>query len=103
MKGLGNIRFENRAATQAAPVKVLTERARRMLVDIAEDVDRYLEVKKYTGPIADEVALATFRGAFLALLWTEDADLSSFAREGLIAVNLGRMAAVQTLLTQFKV
>lgn len=82
-------------------VRVPNLRAQHIIRDVAENVLDFLKTFPLDEKAADAVALATFRGAFVALRTAEDKATATFAANTLEQINATGVAGVQAILAQF--
>lgn len=87
-------------------LKVPTEKVRQIITKLLDDIDHYTEVNldrlsfsNDKEQIQEEICLATFRGAFIALKWSDDTITQVFADKALLAFSEGGLAAVRASLT----
>lgn len=90
----------------ADSAKVPNDKVRNIITKLLDDIDNYTTVHTtklvddQTKAYADEeISLATFRGAFIALRWSDDKVTQVFAEKALLAFSEGGLAAVRASLT----
>lgn len=105
MNGVNFLKAVNARSAHAAVIrddklKVPNEKVRQIITKLLDDIDNYTEVNKGLGlGVHAEIELATFRGAFIALRWSDDAITQVFADKALLAFSEGGLAAVRASLT----
>lgn len=104
MNGVNFLKAVNARSAHAAVVrddklKVPNEKVRQIITKLLDDIDHYVNVNLPSDFNTHEIELATFRGAFIALRWSDDTITQVFAEKALLAFSEGGLAAVRASLT----
>jgi hypothetical protein len=95
MRDLSALKDRNIIDPPHTSFRPTSERARRIIASLIEDVNVVTGMlPEKNRALVQAVALATFRGAFKALQWSEDDALRDFVEKGLVRLNEGGLAAL---------